>query len=214
MHTAKRYSHRNDVNETRKRVKRQARPNTKGAAPLLMTQTQRAAAFRRYIETLVGLPFVVGYHMFMWMDEPAGGQLFGANSNFGLVHLSDDPYKVLTDAFAEINSLVTKWHLAGPQPPVPPPPPTPGQPCQVLPGLMCHEGFYCTESHTPTQWAYNGPDSLHSCEEQCAKRNCTCMMHNAVNLPPLHPACRVIEEPVAGLSPSHFGYNAWVRGGG
>ena len=84
-------------------------PNTKGTGPLLMTQTQRAAAYRRYIETLVGLPFVVGYHMFMWMDEPAGGQLFGANSNFGLVHLSDDPYQVLTDAFTEI----TRWRHNG-----------------------------------------------------------------------------------------------------
>jgi hypothetical protein len=67
-------------------------PNDKETGPLLMTQSERAASFRRYIQTLVGLPFVVGYHMFMWADEPAGGQLFGANSNFGLVHLSDDPY--------------------------------------------------------------------------------------------------------------------------
>jgi agarase len=42
-------------------------PNTKGAAPVLMTQTQRAAAFQHYIKTLVGLPFTVGYHQFMWM---------------------------------------------------------------------------------------------------------------------------------------------------
>ena len=88
-------------------------PNSKGAGPLLMTQTERAAGFRRYIQTLVGLPFVLGYHMFMWADEPASGQLFGADSNFGLVHLSDDPYQVLTVAFTEINALAAQWHGGG-----------------------------------------------------------------------------------------------------
>ena len=143
-------------------------------------------------------------------DEPAAGQLFGANSNFGLVHLSDDPYQVLTDAFTEINSQATQWHLAGPQP-SPPTPPIPGQKCEVVTGFVCHEGAYCTESHTPTRWAYNGPDDLQSCHEQCARRNCTCMMHNVADRPPLHPACRIVQEPVAALSPSHFGYSAWVR---
>eukprot|EP00039_Didymoeca_costata_P013669 m.211633 g.211633 ORF g.211633 m.211633 type:complete len:483 (+) comp15841_c0_seq3:59-1507(+) len=85
-------------------------PNIKGAGPLVWTQTQRAAAYKTYIEELVSLPFVIGYHMFMWEDEPAGGQLFHANSNFGLVHLSDDPYEVTTQAFTVINGLTTTWH--------------------------------------------------------------------------------------------------------
>ena len=55
--------------------------------------------------------------MFMWADESSGGQLFGANSNFGLVHLSDDPYQVLADAFADINALAGRWHETGPAPP-------------------------------------------------------------------------------------------------
>eukprot|EP01048_Picozoa_sp_COSAG05_P034534 COSAG05_NODE_14486_length_395_cov_1.050676_1_plen_80_part_10 len=71
---------------------------------------------RRYIQRLVGLPFILGYHMFMWVDEPAGGQLFGADSNFGLVHLSDDPYQVLVETFTEINALAAQWHEEGPNP--------------------------------------------------------------------------------------------------
>jgi hypothetical protein len=41
-------------------------PNTKGAGPLLWTQTERATMYLSYVRQLVALPFVVGYHMFMW----------------------------------------------------------------------------------------------------------------------------------------------------
>ena len=184
-------------------------PNSKGAGPLLMTQTERAAGFRRYIQTLVGLPFVLGYHMFMWADEPAGGQLFGADSNFGLVHLSDDPYQVLTVAFTEINALAAQWHEEGPTPP--PGPLPPAQNCTAVAGLICHQGTYCVQAHKPSTWAYNGPDELPGCVKQCESLNCSCMMHNTANRPPLRPACRVMLEAVAALDPSEFGYTSWVR---
>jgi len=87
-------------------------PNTKGAGPLVWTQTDRAAAFFAYIHDLVALPFVVGYHMFMYYDEPAGKQLFGADSNFGLVHQDDDPYQVLTEVFTSINADAPLRHAA------------------------------------------------------------------------------------------------------
>lgn len=40
----------------------------------------------------------------MYYDEPPGQQLFGADSNFGLVHEDDDVYEVLTKAFTGINA--------------------------------------------------------------------------------------------------------------
>eukprot|EP00035_Acanthoeca_spectabilis_P018181 m.383890 g.383890 ORF g.383890 m.383890 type:complete len:499 (-) comp16733_c0_seq1:3254-4750(-) len=86
------------------RARDSALPNTKGAGPLVMTQTERAAAYRDYTSKLVSLPFVIGYHMFMYYDEPPGQQLFGADSNFGLVHEDDDVYEVLTKAFTGINA--------------------------------------------------------------------------------------------------------------
>ena len=48
-------------------------PNTKGAGPLVPTQTDRAAGFSGYVQGLAALPYVVGYHMFMYYDEPSGG---------------------------------------------------------------------------------------------------------------------------------------------
>lgn len=45
------------------RARDSALPNTKGAGPLVMTQTERAAAYRDYTSKLVSLPFVIGYHM-------------------------------------------------------------------------------------------------------------------------------------------------------
>jgi hypothetical protein len=46
----------------------------------------------------------------MYYDEPAGKQLFGADSNFGLVHEDDDPYQVLVQAFTNINSAAPQIH--------------------------------------------------------------------------------------------------------
>ena len=48
--------------------------------------------------------------MFMWYDEPAGEQLFGANSNYGLVHEDDDEYEEVVAAFTKINAAATGWH--------------------------------------------------------------------------------------------------------
>lgn len=85
-------------------------PNAKVTGPLSRSQTTKAKAYRDYIRMLVALPYVVGWHMFAWVDEPSGGQLFGANSNWGLMHLSDDPYAVLVQMFQGINANATTWH--------------------------------------------------------------------------------------------------------
>eukprot|EP00040_Diaphanoeca_grandis_P035124 m.220032 g.220032 ORF g.220032 m.220032 type:complete len:491 (+) comp33308_c3_seq13:177-1649(+) len=87
-------------------------PNTMGAGPLVMTQTKRAAAYAKYISELVSMPFVGGYHMFMYYDEPAGKQLFGADSNFGLVHSDDDVYTVVVEAFTKINAAAPHTHAS------------------------------------------------------------------------------------------------------
>jgi agarase len=87
--------------------------NIIGVGPLLPDQTSRLQAARSYVKTLVELPFVVGYHLFAWVDEPSGGQLFGANSNYGLNHLSDDPYGVWTQGWTSINTMAVQWHENG-----------------------------------------------------------------------------------------------------
>ena len=58
-------------------------PNTNGAGPLVATQAERAACFRRYVATALRRPAVVGYHWFEHADQPAQGRFDGENSNFG-----------------------------------------------------------------------------------------------------------------------------------
>ena len=45
-------------------------PNSVGAGPVVMSQAQRADGMGRYIRALAALPFLVGYHVFAWVDEP------------------------------------------------------------------------------------------------------------------------------------------------
>jgi agarase len=77
-------------------------PNTVGPGPLVATQQQRAAGFEGFVRALVTLPYVIGYHAFAWVDEPAGGNGWGENSNYGVVHLDGDPYEAVTDMWARV----------------------------------------------------------------------------------------------------------------
>jgi hypothetical protein len=82
------------------------------------TQGGRARGFTRYVSTLVQAPFVVGYHWWQWADEPgaahnggAGGRWpDGEDSNYGVVHLDDDPYGVLTEEMTSTNGKVEAMH--------------------------------------------------------------------------------------------------------
>jgi hypothetical protein len=89
-------------------------PNTDGAGPVVTTQSQRAGGFRRYITALVQVPYVIGYHVFAWVDDPASGNGWGENSNYGLVHLDDDPYDLVVEMFTDLHgnstSNVTGMH--------------------------------------------------------------------------------------------------------
>ena len=60
-------------------------PNTNGAGPLVPTQAERAAAYRRYVAVALSQPTIVGFHWFEHADQPAEGRFDGENSNFGIV---------------------------------------------------------------------------------------------------------------------------------
>lgn len=77
------------------------------------TQEARAEAFTRYVTKLMDKPFAVGYHWWQWADEPTGGRWpDGENSNYGLVHLDDDVYSILTAEMTKTNAEIPKRHLA------------------------------------------------------------------------------------------------------
>jgi len=58
------------------------------------------------------LPFMVGYHYFMWADEPAPGisSTFPEDSNYGLVNEKDETYEVLVKTAREVNRGAAARH--------------------------------------------------------------------------------------------------------
>ena len=85
-------------------------PNTKGAGRAVATQTDRADGFTRYVQGLIDLPFMVGFHWFEHADEPKEGRFDGENSNYGLVTIEDRPWDVLVQKMAEVNAGLEARH--------------------------------------------------------------------------------------------------------
>ena len=79
-------------------------PCTKGAGQRFDTQAERARAAELFVRTQLGLPFLLGYNFFMYMDDPPGGS---GNSredcNYGLVTIEDEPYREMTEMFTRLN---------------------------------------------------------------------------------------------------------------
>lgn len=68
------------------------------------TQAERAEMFKKYIESVLDNPNLVGCHWFQWADEPATGRpLDGENYNIGLVDIADTPYSEMVEAAKDIN---------------------------------------------------------------------------------------------------------------
>lgn len=87
-------------------------PCTHGAGQRFATQEERAKAFSLFQNLLFRLPFMVGSHYFMWVDEPKEGvsSTFPENTNYGLVNLRDEPYTSLVEAASRLNPLVYRIH--------------------------------------------------------------------------------------------------------
>jgi len=91
-------------------------PNTRGARSGIAntTQSDRARAYRNYVEPLLKVPYVIGYHWWQWADEPSTGRWpDGENSNYGLVHIDDDVYAALTSEMTTVNRNAEAWHSGG-----------------------------------------------------------------------------------------------------
>ena len=87
-------------------------PNSNGAGPVVATQAERAASFRRYVGKALRHPLLVGYHWFEHADQPAEGRFDGENSNFGTVTIADDVYDTLTTAMTAVNTTADDLHAA------------------------------------------------------------------------------------------------------
>ena len=87
-------------------------PNTNGAGPKVVTQSERAACFRRYVGVALRKPTVVGYHWFEHADQPGEGRFDGENSNFGTVTIEDDIYEELIRTMTIVNAEAEDTHAA------------------------------------------------------------------------------------------------------
>ena len=87
-------------------------PCKHGAGMRVDTQQQKAACYRIFANAMADLPFMVGYHYFMWADEPAPGisSTFPEDSNYGLVNEKDETYEVLTKTATAVNRGVAARH--------------------------------------------------------------------------------------------------------
>lgn len=77
--------------------------NSSGGFPIVQTQAERATAFKKYVESVAALPFVIGAHWFQFTDEPAKGRGDGENYNMGLLDIHGKPYEELTEAAAGLD---------------------------------------------------------------------------------------------------------------
>jgi len=73
------------------------------------TQTERTAWAMAFVRQCTHSDYVIGYHWFDYMDEPALGRFDGENSNFGLVTEMDKPYAMLVAAFTMANLEAYQW---------------------------------------------------------------------------------------------------------
>ncbi|WP_299570882.1 beta-galactosidase [uncultured Shewanella sp.] len=76
-------------------------------------QQDRANKYKRYMQSVLEKPYMVGAHWFQYMDEPLTGRAFdGENANIGFVTVTDTPYPQLIDAVKEVTSNLYQQKLA------------------------------------------------------------------------------------------------------
>lgn len=85
--------------------------NTKGADVTVPTQQDRAKGYEKYVTQAMNLPYIIGYHWFQYFDQSPQGRSFdGEDSNYGLVDIYDNEYKILVTKIKEINNKAEIIH--------------------------------------------------------------------------------------------------------
>ena len=92
-------------------------PCLHGAGQRFYTQAERTRASELWMRTLLPMPYIVGWAVFRWVDQPAGGAGGnGEDSNYGLVNEAGVPYPCV-ETFARIQKNAKALRY-GPPPPV------------------------------------------------------------------------------------------------
>ncbi|MBV8132169.1 MAG: hypothetical protein JO282_06620 [Alphaproteobacteria bacterium] len=82
------------------------------------TQEERAAGAAAAITNFAAIPEIVGAHWFQYYDHPRGGRTDGEDYDFGLVDISDRPYRHLISALGAANRRTSQIHAAAAVPPL------------------------------------------------------------------------------------------------
>lgn len=90
----------------RARENQSGNPNTRGAAPVVDTQAERAAAYEATVEDNLLWPMVVGLHWFEFADQSPQGRFDGEDSNYGVVDIQNRPYPALVAAMKRVHARV------------------------------------------------------------------------------------------------------------
>lgn len=72
----------------------------------VMSQQERADAYRNYIEQGFARPELVGMHYFQWVDQAYTGRFDGENYNIGVVTTANIPYPELTEGMIRTNERI------------------------------------------------------------------------------------------------------------
>lgn len=89
-------------------------PCLHGAGQRFQTQAERTKATKLFAQTMLALPYLLGYDYFMWVDEPELGlnAAFPEDSNYGLINEDGEPYELITTMFSEVQRDAAKWRMA------------------------------------------------------------------------------------------------------
>ncbi|MBL9135730.1 MAG: hypothetical protein JNK85_07675 [Verrucomicrobiales bacterium] len=138
------------------RDNRSGNRNNQGVFPVVATQSERATALRRTLDSLARTRYVLGADWFQFFDEPRHGRDDGENFNFGLVDIVDRPYEEVTGAFASFDTNGLRAHPATPRldasrgvPPAPPDPFADFLPTRALKNWDRERGFVKPSSLLP-----------------------------------------------------------------
>ena len=72
----------------------------------VLSQEDRANAYRNYIEQGFARPELIGMHYFQWIDQPFYGRFDGENYNIGIVDMTNQPYDELTKSMTITNERI------------------------------------------------------------------------------------------------------------
>ena len=91
-------------------------PCLHGAGQRFRTQTERTRASELWMRTLLPMPYIVGWAVFRWVDQPAGGAGGnGEDCNYGLVNEAGVPYPCV-ETFARIQKNAKAFRDSSPPP--------------------------------------------------------------------------------------------------